>query len=480
MRTHNVKVPNMSNDKNQLDHITLAYEEVEPCVTKVNVSIAADDVDREMKGTLAEFTKMAQLPGFRRGRAPAALLKRRFGKQIDGELVKKIHQDAYRKILDEKNLDIVSLPAPPSEEPSLKTGEDYAFSMEFNVAPEFELPNYKDIKLNAKSLEVTDKDVEEGLTQYRDVFAEYKTVDSPAENGDMLKVSYTSDFTPPEDAPATVKTLVASEENWIWLNEPEVFPGVIEAMTGAEAGKDYDVATTFPEDYRENAVAGKTVNYKITVKEIQRKKPLDSDEELVKRMKLENMDQLKDRIRTNLEARAQQENQVILREQAVDAVADKVSDFPLPPKILEAETAKQLRNMMSRMVRDKEAVEKFKEEKDERKAEAEKLAGDRLKRFFIFRKIAEKEGIQVEQSEIDNQIKGMSHQYGYKENEFRQLMARSGGDEDLHVDLLMGKVTDFLMENAEVEDAGASKKKNKSTEEKGADSKTDKSKKKSK
>ena len=131
---------------------------------------------------------------------------------------------------------------------------------------------------------------------YRSMYGSYAGIEEAAKAEDMLKVDYSSDFVPAEDASASVKRQAAATDSFIWLNEPETMPGVIAALTGAEKGKEYEFKSEYPADYREAALAGKTVNYKVTVKDIQRRTKLE-DAALLEKLQLKSMDELRDRLR---------------------------------------------------------------------------------------------------------------------------------------------------------------------------------------
>ena len=433
--------------------IVLDYNEVEPCVTKVNVNIPLDTIKQEMNETVKEFINLAQVPGFRQGKAPASIIRNKFHSEIEGEIVKRFFMVGYEKISEEKKIDIVTYPANDEKPPALKVDEDYSFSMEFNTAPQFELPEYKGIKIEVAETEINEEEVTKQIDHYRNVYAEYKTVDSAAEAGDMLKVSYTSDFELAEDASLSLKRQVDTDENWLWLQDPEMIPGCIEALTGAEKDKEYEISAVYPGDFREADLAGKTVNYKINVIETQRKDPIQNDEALAQKMNLETIDQLKEQIQDRVENEAKHKQESEARQQLSDKVMEQVADFTLPPAILDNEKVRELRTIANNLVKSQEDADKFKEEQTTHEKAALETATKRLKSFFVFRKIAELEEISVDNTEIDNRIKGMSSMYGMKEKELKDLMEKNGGMEDLHVDLLMSKVSDLIHENADIKPA---------------------------
>jgi trigger factor len=272
----------------------------------------------------------------------------------------------------------------------------------------------------------------------------------------MLKVSYTSDFELPEDASASLKRQVEAESNWLWLNEPELIPGAIKALTGAEKDKEYKFEAAYPDDWRDAELAGKKVNYTVKVLNVQRRKSL-TDEELVEKMKFESVEKMREMFETVAKNQAEQERQKEICDKVYEQLDKKIKEFELPPNILQGQTQNEL-HRMAQAIKSEEEAETFKKEIDKHKKEAEKAAAEKMRRTFIMRKIANLENISVEQHEIDGQIKGMSAHYGYKEKEFRSMLEKAGGMEEMHMDMLSAKVAEFIGKEANVKEKAAKKK----------------------
>ena len=279
------------------------------------------------------------------------------------------------------------------------------------------------------------------------MYGNYAEVTGPAVADDMLKVSYTSDFELPADAPAALSRAVASDDNYLWLNEPEQIPGATAALTGAEVGKEYTFDAAYPADWREAALAGKTVKYTVKVHGIQRRAPL-ADAELCAKMQAENIDALKENIRTNSLREAEMKRHSEIVDKVYNELDSKVSEFELPADLLASETEKELREIAARQVKTDDDAEKFKTELENHKTQAEAMARLNLRKELILRKVANMENITVEDSELDAQIAVMSRYYGYKEDEFRKLLSRNGSIENLRNNILMNKTLDKIAEYA--------------------------------
>ena len=445
----------MSN-KSLIESISFKVEETKPCQKKFNFTIDQDTVKREAGKTTREFAGMVVIPGFRKGKAPVGMIMSRYGEEVKSELKKRFYSAAFQKVTEDKSLDIVSYGA-PSEDGELKLDAEYQFALTFDVAPEFNLPEYKGIKVEVPAAEVSDEEVEKRVEYYKGMYAAYEDISSPAQKDDMLKVSYTSDFAVAADAPAGLARQVQANDNWLWLSEPEMIPGAINALMGAEAGKEYNFTAEYPADYREAALAGKKIAYKLTVNTVQRRKALE-EAELCEKMKVESPEKLRETLKNNIIRESEMKRNTEVANLAYEKLSNEIGHFEISPALLEGEIERELKRVVQANVKKEEDVEEFKKNIEAHKKEAAVNAALRLRRVFILRKIAEKENIKVESHEFDGELKNMSKYYGYKEKELRSMLEKSGGIEEMHLDILSGKVSDFLAKNAQIVDVPARKK----------------------
>ena len=425
--------------------IELKCSEVQPGQLKAEYKVSQTVVAAEAKEVAKGFAGQAPVPGFRRGKAPVAMVMSKYTPQIKEELTRKVMGMAMDKFAEEQGTEVVAFNLPEGGKfPELELDRDFVFTLLFDVAPKFEVPAYDALKVDVAVKDFTAAEVEERIESYKNMYASYQDVTTPAQAEDMLNVSYTSDFVLPEDASATLKRQVESEDNWLWLNQPEVIPGCVAGLTGAEAGKECSFAASYPADFREAALAGKTVNYKVKVMKVQRRVPIGSVEELCEKMSLESEEKLREQITESLKIDAQMKAEAEKREKIIAKLLEQVGALVIPPTLLAQESQKELRRIANTTVKTEADAEKFKGEIAGHKAEAEKAAKEKLTRFFIMQKIAKKEGIEVSENDVERQIKGMSHHYGLRANDIRKIMEENGGMEDLQMDILSSKVIEHL------------------------------------
>lgn len=427
--------------KNLVDSISMEVKESGVCTREFSFSVSADDAKSESAKVLNNIAGMVQLPGFRAGKAPIGMVSKKYAAEIVDELRSRYLSAAVSKIEADKSLDLLSLRIKNLDE--VKVNEVCNFVFEAVSAPEFELGDYASIKLDIPVDAVTEEAIAERLDLYRNMYGTYGDADTPAQKEDMLKVDYKGDFALAEDAPASLKRQIEAADSFMWLNEPENIPGCIEALTGAEVGKEYNFTANYPADYREAELAGKSVAYTVKVSAIQRRKAL-TDDELIARTNSESMDKLTDNVRKSLEADAEQKR----RQEAVEAYYKKldesIAQFDLPEFLVETEIQKALEKLARETVKDEAGAEKFKAELNEHRAAVEADAKAAVRRSLILRKAAIAEKVEVSDNELNFQLDMMSRYYGFKAKEMRSTLEKNGGIDELRTDLINGKVLDKL------------------------------------
>ena len=429
------------------DIISMEIAESGDCVREFNFKLTADQLKAESNKVVGYFTGMVQVPGFRAGKAPAALVKSKYADSIAEELRNRVISAAVSKIQSEKDIELLTLNFKTAPNIKLDAAEDVAFTFEANIMPKIDLGDYQSIKVEIPVEAVAEKEIDERLDFYRSMYGSYAEVDGPAQAEDMLKVSYTSDFVPAEDASGMVKRQAAAEDTFVWLNQPEMIPGVIAALTGAEKGKEYTFTAEYPADYREAALAGKKVTYQVKVSGIQRRTKL-TDAELVERMQAESIEKMRELIGKAME----RDHEMKRRNDAAEAVYrrldESVAAFPLPPALLEEEIQKALQQMARETVKTEADAEKFKSELEQHRKEVTEAAQKTLRRTLILRQLATVTKVSVDDRELEAHLADMSRQYGYNAKDLRGMMEKNGALDEFRGNLISAKALDQLVESA--------------------------------
>jgi len=427
------------------DALVMKRENAQPCSVEFAFTLPQDAVKAETDRVVSYVASAVQLPGFRAGHAPMGLVRTKFANEIKDELRNRIFSAAFEKLAEDKDLDVLNVNFKTT--PEFKDGEEFSFTYVAVIAPAIELGDYKAMKVDVPLDAVTDDEVAKRIDMYRSMYGTYAEVDGPAVADDMLKVSYKSDFALPEDASASLKRQAAAEDTFLWLSEPEMIPGSIAALTGAEKGKEYTFDATYAADFREAALAGKTVKYTVTVSGIQRRTKL-TDAELAEKTGSETFDKFKETIVKSCEAEHASKRRETASEAVMKKLLEAAGEFELPQSLLESEIQRELQNVARESVKSEEDAEKFKKELDAHRKDAEPKAKDALRRTLILRAIARKEQVEVSDAEVEMQMYAMSRHYGCKPKELRDLMEKNGSIDELRMDMMNAKALNTIVDKA--------------------------------
>jgi trigger factor len=170
--------------------VNVTVENLAPCKKLVRVEIDAPEVDAAFEAMTKDFQRKAEFPGFRPGKAPRDMVFKRFDKDIQDEVKRKLIPDAYRKALDEQKIDVIGYP--DIEEIQFARGQNLLFAATVETAPDFQLPEYKGLPAKRETTQVTDADVDKAVDLLRDQKGSFQTVtDRPSQTGDIAVVNYT-------------------------------------------------------------------------------------------------------------------------------------------------------------------------------------------------------------------------------------------------------------------------------------------------
>ena len=426
--------------------IELEIKAPQTCVRDFEFKVTAEQLKAESDRVANAFAGMVQIPGFRAGKAPIALVKTKYAAEIADELRNRIISAAFDMVGEQKDLDVMTLvfKKPVAD---IDVNADLEFAFEANVAPEINVGDYKNLKVDVPVDAVEEKAIEDRLDMYRAMYGTYADAEGAAQAEDMLKVDYKGNFELPEDASASLKRQIEASDAFLWLNEPENIPGCIKALTGAEVGKEYTFDAEYPADYREAALAGKTVSYTVKVSAVQRRKKL-TDAELVERTGTADLDTLRENIRKGLELDAKNKQRRDAAEAVYAKLDEMAGEFDLPEALVENEIQKLLQQKAREIVKSEEDAEKFKAELADHRAAVEADAKKALRRTLILRQAAKLENVTVDDAELESQMQMMSRYYGCKPRELRDMLEKSGAIDELRVDIVNGKVLDKLTDAA--------------------------------
>jgi trigger factor len=432
--------------------VNITVEDVSPTRKTLVVNVPVEEIAVEEQSVLGEFAQSVRLPGFRPGKAPADLVRRRYAREIGQELQRKVTSSAYEYAVKESKLEIFAAVGVDGE--PVVIGFPALLKITVDVQPQFSIPEYKGLPITVPAKEVTDADVEAAITDLRSQRADYAVVERPAATGDFVRLNYTGTLDGKPIAEIAPERAIYGTQHGTWEEAGSAqAPGVravIDGILGLKAGDKKDVAHTFPTDFDVPALAGKTASYALEVLEVREKRPAALDDAFLKGLQVENVEQLHERVKDDLKGRKEQDSLAASREQIVKALTSAV-DFPLPESAIESETQNLLRDFMERQMRAGATEEDFEKRKDELFKSAREAAHNRVKLLLILLKIAEQEKVAVDNDDLHQRImqeammtRQRPEQIVKRLQEDRSLLA------SLQRAILHAKTLDFVIAQAKV------------------------------
>jgi trigger factor len=434
--------------------VNVTVENQASCRKLVRIEVDAQTVDAMFASITKDFQKQAALPGFRPGKAPVAMVLKKYEQDIADEVKRKLVSDSYRKAMEEQKLDVLGYP--DIKEGQFGRGQALQFDATVETVPDFQLPEYKGLPARREAQKVTDDDVERALNVLREQRVDYKTAERPLAGGDIAVVNYTGtcDGKPLTDIAPTAKGLTEQKGFWIPADGKSFIPGFGEQLVGTRAGDKRTVNVDFPADFVTQQLQGRKGVYEVELVEVKEKVLPGLDDEFAKSFGAENLEKLREGVRTDLQNELTYKLDKSVRSQVIQALMSKVT-FDLPASAVAQET----RNVVYDIVREnqkrgvgRELIEK---EKDQIYAAAAQGAKERVKSAFIFRKIAEKEDIKVSNEEILRRVHTLAGAYQVEPKKFLQDLQKKNGLVEIYDQLASEKVAEFLQKNAQVEEVPA-------------------------
>ena len=437
--------------------MNVTIENLAPCKKLMRVEVEAQKVDDAFEEMLTNYQRQARLPGFRPGKAPKAMVAKRFESDIQDEVKKKLIPDSYRAAVKEQKLDVVGYP--DIEEIQFGKGQSLQFAATVETAPEFEMPEYKNLPAKRETGNVTDEDVQKAIDLLRERQTDFKTANREVKEGDVAVVNYTgtADGKPMTEIAPTAKGLTEQKNFWINIDKSSFILGFAEQLIGAKAGDKRTVTVDFPADFVTPELQGKKGIYEVEVVEVKEKVLPELNDEFAKAYGAENLEKLREGVRNDLTNELKYKQERSVREQIVKGLLDRVK-CELPESTVVQETRNIVYNIVTENQKRGISKEMIDQQKNEIYNSANSTAKERVKASFLFQKIAEKEAIKVEQNEVLQRIQQLAANYQMSPDKFVKELQKRNGVPEIYEQLQSEKVIDFLVQNAKVEEVALEQK----------------------
>lgn len=427
--------------------MSLQVENLEKNMAKMTVEVPAENLEKAIKTAFNKNKNRFNIPGFRRGKAPLAMIEKMYGPEVFyEEAANLVLDESYPEAAKESNLEIVS--RPEIDIVQIEKGKTFIYTATVAVKPEVTLGDYKGIQVEKASAEVTDEDVENELKRVQNQNSRLLTIeDRPVQDGDQTVIDF--------DGYVDGKRFEGgkSEDYPLTIGSHSFIDTFEEQLIGKNIGEECEVNVTFPEEYHAKELAGKPAVFKVTVKEIKMKELPDLNDEFAEEVsEFETLDEYKADIKSKLLERKQKEAATENENRVVEKVVENTS-MEIPEKMLETQVQNMINDYARRMQSQGMSMDQYMQYtgmtleslKEQTKPQAEKSIRTRL----ALEAVVKAEDIKVSEEAVEEELQKMADTYKMDIEKVKEVM----GERELKQmkeDLAVQEAIDFLVAEAEL------------------------------
>lgn len=409
------------------------------------ISVPAADIEVTMNNRLGEVAKTLNMPGFRPGKVPISLVKKRYGESLRGEILEKTVKESTNAALTERELRPASQPKVAVT--SFDAGGDLEYTVEFDIIPKITPCDFSDIKLEKLTVAVEDKEIDEAIARLADMHKSSKPISGnrPSKSGDVIVIDFAGQVDG-ETFPG------GTAENYeLELGSGSFIPGFEDQLVGQKASTELNVNVTFPKEYGAEDLAGKKAVFAVTVKEIRETAPAKIDDDLAKKFGQETMAEMRKAVAEERRREFGELTRMRMKRSLLDKLVE-LHDFETPQVMIDDEFNaiwQQFERQRDQGRLDED--DKAKSE-DEHRADFRELAERRVSLGLLLSEVGKSNNIQVDQDEINQRLfqEAQRHQ-GQEKQVLEFYRSNPQAMESLTSPIYEDKVIDFILELAQVE-----------------------------
>jgi len=451
------------------------------CKREISVEIPADVVAKQQEALVQQYSKQARIPGFRKGKVPASMVRNRFSSEITSDVVEHLVPQYFREAVIKGGFRPVSQPHIYGLE--FTPGEPIKFKAAFEVLPEFELGDYKAIKVEKPEIAVTDAEIDAEIAKVQEQQASFDPVndDRGAENGEFVQVSFearpkgladdepegeaaeamapeTKDAKDTETKGAAAEggaqkdaaQPVQMEEVLVEIGGANTIPEFTQNLAGAKAGEERSFEVSYPADFYDKRLAGLTFDYKVKVNAVKKKTLPELNDDFAKELSpdFQTLDDLRQRFRENMEAELKHKAEHDAKDKLIEELVAK-HDFPVPRSMVEHQIDLRLERGLRALAAQGMKTEDMRRMDFGRlRAGQEEFATKEVKSSVLLAKIAIKENLQVSNEELEHEIEAMAAQMQQPVEEVKKRLTEDNAVERLRDRMRSEKALNLLYSNS--------------------------------
>lgn len=421
------------------------------------VTVPSALLAEKVEARIAEITPTLNLKGFRPGKVPAGHVRKMFGRSLMSEVVEQTITETTQKVLSDNNLRPAGEPdlRPEGDIQQVVEGKaDLSYEIALEVIPEFEPVDFSGISLKRPVYEPTDKEVDEAVAELAESSKTYeprKGKTTKAKEGDQLLIDFVGRVA------GEVFEGGSAEDATLTLGSGQFIPGFEAQLVGAKPEDEVLVKVTFPAEYQAAQLAGKDAEFTVTVKEVRAPKASKIDDELAQRLGIEDLGKLKELLRSNLQSQFSSATRFKLKRALLD-ILDEKHDFPLPPRMVEAEFSQIWEQVQQDKTAGNLPPEDAGKTDEQLEAEYRKIAQRRVRLGLVLAEIGRVNNVQVTEQELAEAMRAEAMRYGQQAQQiFDFLRQNPSAQAQLRAPIFEEKVVDLIVSKAKVEDEKVSK-----------------------
>lgn len=417
------------------------------CRRELELEIPAEDVQKTSEKIARDLARVARIPGFRPGKAPVTLIRRRFAEEIKGEVLESLVPECIEQALTEKKLTPVTRPQVDKVE--FTDAGPLKFRAVFEVLPEFELGDYKGLEVEVEGIEVGDTEVNKTLNEMRERAAAYLPIEGrPAQDGDYVQVKLMG-------TPAGGGDPIRAENVVCHIGAEETLESFNQNLRSASAGETKRFETKYPDDYTDPKLAGKTYNYALEIRAIREKKLPELNDEFVKDLGegaagAKTLEELRGKIRERLDAAREEQQKAQAQEKILEELV-KRHDFPVPEALIEHQMDVRLERVVRSLTQqgvdpravnvDWVSMRQRQHDRAERDVKAE----------ILLDRVATAEKIEVGDEELNKEIASFAERSGESAAAVRARLTKEGALDRIKSKLRSDKAIAWLQRTTRIQ-----------------------------
>lgn len=412
---------------------------VEGCKHEIEITVPVEEIARETDRVVANIQQKAKLPGFRPGKAPASLIRSKFSKQVRDDVLENLLPKFFKQKVEEEHLEVVGRPS--VKDVHFHEGEPLRFKAEFEVAPEIELKDYRGVTVHYSEPQVSEEDIAKRVDDIREQKAQFVDVDPrPVVDGDYAVVTL--------DSLSGVEPPVHQDDVVLHIGDPDTMTGFSEALLGMSPDEEKEFDVSYPEDFGQARLAGKTIRFRAKLRVIRTKELPELNDDFAQDLgDYQTLNDLREAVRRTIFQEREYAAQQEAKEELVDRLVE-AHDFPVPEAYVDRQIESQLENQFRQLAENGVDPTKLKIDWSKLKASQRPKALHDVKASLIVDKIAEREAIAPTNDEVDAEVQRIAKQQREPVAAVRKKLQKDGILNRIAYQIRSNKTLSFLFEHA--------------------------------